>query len=153
MQADNFMPDPLILKAQSEDYAKLIQLWEESVRATHQFLSEKDIADYKLLIYDYYFDTQNLYYILAKNQIQGFIGLNDDFIQMLFVRPDLIGQGIGKTLINFAVKEHDAKTVDVNEQNVNAVGFYQKLGFHVVERFEMDAAGKPYPILSMELQQ
>ena len=147
------MPDPFISKAQTDDYDELIHLWEESVRATHKFLSEKDIADYKLLIYDYYFDTQNLYYLKDEAKIQGFIGLIDDFIQMLFVRPDLIGQGIGKTLIDFAVEEHGAKTVDVNEQNVNAVGFYQKLGFHVVERSEMDAAGKPYPILSMELQQ
>ncbi|RZM28482.1 MAG: GNAT family N-acetyltransferase, partial [Pedobacter sp.] len=139
------MPDPFISKAQTDDYDELIHLWEESVRATHKFLSEKDIADYKLLIYDYYFDTQNLYYLKDEAKIQGFIGLNDDFIQMLFVRPDLIGQGIGKTLIDFAVEEHGAKTVDVNEQNVNAVGFYQKLGFHVVERSEMDAAGKPYP--------
>ena len=144
---------PIIQRADATNYDELINLWEESVVATHTFLSQKDIEDYKLLIYDYYFDQQELYYIRAESQIQGFIGLNEDFIQMLFIKPEFIGHGIGKALINFAIKKHGASKVDVNEQNTPAVKFYQRIGFEVTERFDEDAAGKPFPILSMELRQ
>lgn len=71
---------------------------------------------------------------------------------MLFIRPDARGKGLGKRLIDFAKKEHDAYMVDVNEQNEQAVGFYQKLGFVTIERSEIDGAGKPFPILTMALQ-
>jgi len=147
------MTDSTILKAHSGDYDELIELWEASVRATHEFLTEKDIEDYRLLIYDYYFDAQNLYYIRDVNQMQGFIGLNNDFIQMLFIRPKLIGKGIGTALINFATEQHGATRVDVNEQNINAVKFYKSHGFDITQRSEKDAAGKPYPVLSMDLRQ
>lgn len=144
---------PIILAADGSDYDELINLWEESVVATHGFLSPSEIQDYKLLIYDYYFDAQNLYYIRDEYQIHGFIGLNGNFIQMLFIRPMFIGQGIGKALIHFAIDKHGANNVDVNEQNIPAVNFYQHLGFEVTERFDKDAAGKPHPILSMKLPQ
>lgn len=146
------MTDPIISKAHVSDYDELIQLWEASVSATHKFLTERDIQDYKLLIYDYYFDLQDLYYLKDADRMLGFIGLNADFIQMLFVSPNVIGKGIGTALINFAIDAHGAKTVDVNEQNTDAVEFYKNIGFEVVERSEEDAAGKPYPVLSMELQ-
>ncbi|RZK90758.1 MAG: GNAT family N-acetyltransferase, partial [Pedobacter sp.] len=56
-----------------------------------------------------------------------------------------------KELMKFAIEEKKATKVDVNEQNEQAVGFYKHLGFVIMERFENDDAGKPYPILAMEL--
>ncbi len=41
--------------------------------------------------------------------------------------------------------------VDVNEQNEQALGFYQHLGFSVIGRSPLDGQGKPYPLLHMEL--
>ena len=38
---------------------------------------------------------------------------------------------------------------DVNEQNVQAVGFYRHMGFVVVGRSPTDDAGRPYPLLHM----
>lgn len=42
--------------------------------------------------------------------------------------------------------------MDVNEQNPQAIGFYQYMGFIVVKRSETDMEGKPYPILTMKYQ-
>jgi putative acetyltransferase len=42
--------------------------------------------------------------------------------------------------------------VDVNEQNIQAVGFYKHIGFHVLGRSESDGQGKEYPILHMGLE-
>jgi len=54
-------------------------------------------------------------------------------IEMLFIHPDVFGKGIGKLLFQFAIRELSAHTVDVNEQNKNAVGFYLKMGFKLAE--------------------
>ena len=140
-----------IIKATQNDYEILIKLWEGSVRATHHFLSERDILTYKQLILSKYFDLVDLFCFKAHDVILGFLGLSNDNVQMLFIDPSARGKGIGKELMKFAIEEKKATKVDVNEQNEQAVGFYKHLGFVIMERFENDDAGKPYPILAMEL--
>jgi len=141
----------LINRANKSNYNELINLWEESVRATHHFLTDIDIAHYRLLIYDYYFDGLELYYLCEQAEILGFIGLKQKYIQMLFVSPQAMHNGVGKKLITFAIDNHGAREVDVNEQNTGAVKFYKKMGFSVTGRSERDAAGKPFPVLSLAL--
>jgi putative acetyltransferase len=41
----------------------------------------------------------------------------------------------------------------VNEQNENAIGFYKKMGFYVINRSALDNEGLPYPILHMIIKQ
>lgn len=80
----------------------------------------------------------------------GFMGLAEDKIEMLFIRQAMRGQGIGKTLINYALAELKASKVDVNEQNTMAYGFYKHVGFTVFERSELDDQGREFPILHMK---
>ena len=42
--------------------------------------------------------------------------------------------------------------IDVNEQNTIASRFYQHKGFKIVSRDAFDAAGKPYPVLHLEMK-
>lgn len=146
------MKEAIIVAAGRKDYEELITVWESSVRATHYFLSENDIMTYRSLILNEYFDQVRLYAIKIGEEVMGFTGISKKSIQMLFIHPDARGKGLGKRLIEFAKKEHDAYMVDVNEQNEQAVGFYQKLGFVTIERSEIDGAGKPFPVLTMALQ-
>jgi len=134
------------------DYLELINIWERSVRATHHFLNEDDIVLYKELIYNEYFHQVDLYAMKQGKQLIGFIGLDSDTVQMLFIDPNVRGTGEGRYLMEFAIKQKGIKKVDVNEQNEQAVGFYLHLGFSVTARFEEDAAGRPYPILAMALK-
>jgi len=71
---------------------------------------------------------------------------------MLFLDPDYIGKNLGRKLMNFAFENHTIEFVDVNEQNVNAVKFYEKFGFETFERTEKDDMGMNYPILKMKLK-
>ncbi|WP_267461661.1 GNAT family N-acetyltransferase [Klebsiella pneumoniae] len=45
------------------------------------------------------------------------------------------------------------QTTNVNEQNEQAVGFYQKMGFRVTGRSETDDLGQPYPLLNLMYEQ
>lgn len=140
-----------ISKASKEDYCQIIELWESSVRATHHFLKEEDILFYKDRILDKYFDLVDLYIVKNSKRMLGFMGVGDGSIEMLFVDPLARGKGVGKYLLCYGVSELNIKKVDVNEENEQAVGFYQKLGFMVKGRSDLDGEGKPYPILHMEL--
>ena len=134
----------------TEEYDKLLLLWEASVRSTHHFLTETDILFYKELV-PLYFPAVEIYIIRNRQEgIAAFMGLSDDLIEMLFVHPDEQGKGLGKELIQFAIQEKHIHKVDVNEQNTAALHFYRHIGFQVIGRDETDSSGKPYPILHMQ---
>ena len=140
----------MIQIATKEDFPILIEIWERSVRATHHFLPESEIKELKPLILNEYFQHVLLHQYIQDNQIIGFIGTSPDNIEMLFIEPDFRGQGIGKALTLFAIEKLNIQKVDVNEQNPQAVGFYQKLGFKVISRSELDGQGKAYPLLYLK---
>ena len=137
---------------EKSDYPEIVDVWEASVRATHDFLKEEDILFFKPLILDTYLDAVDLRIIKSDSgSIVGFLGVAEQGLEMLFIHPDFRGQGIGQLLLRYAIDEMDVIKVDVNEQNRQAVGFYQHCGFQTVGRSELDSTGKPYPILHMEL--
>lgn len=134
------------------DHLQLLAIWEASVRATHDFLAEDDLNELKPLILEQYFDAVDL--TCAKNgngEILGFCGVHDGNIEMLFISPDVRGKGIGALLAAHAIKDQGATKVDVNEQNEQALGFYQHIGFTVTGRSPIDGQGKPYPLFHMAL--
>ena len=134
------------------EYKEVVEVWEASVRATHQFLKEEDIAYFKPLILNTYLDAVELRcYRDENNAIIGFLGVADQNLEMLFIHPEHRGKRIGKTLLEYAINHLGISKVDVNEQNELAVGFYKHFGFEIIGRSELDASGKPYPILHMEL--
>ena len=87
----------------------------------------------------------------SDGEVLGFCGVSDGNIEMLFIAPQARGQGVGARLTTYAIEHQGATKVDVNEQNVQALGFYQHVGFAVVSRSPVDGQGKPYPLLHMEL--
>ena len=134
------------------DHPKLLEIWEASVRATHDFLKEEDLQELKPLILEQYFDAVDLR--CARNSegtILGFLGVHAENIEMLFISPDARGQGLGSLLVAYAIEQQAATKVDVNEQNKQAIGFYQRMGFSIIGRSPLDGQGKPYPLLHMAL--
>ncbi len=131
---------------------QLIAVWEKSVRATHHFLAPSDIDYFKNIVIDIDFNAFQVFCLTEDDGVIGFIGIADHKIEMLFLSPEHIGQGLGRRLINFAINELKADKVDVNEQNQHAVDFYTKMGFVPYDRTDKDSEGKDYPILKMRLE-
>jgi putative acetyltransferase len=70
-------------------------------------------------------------------------------MEALFVDPAVHGRGLGKALVQHGLALQADMTVDVNEQNKQAVGFYQRMGFVVTGRSPLDEQGRPYPLLHL----
>lgn len=141
-----------IRKVTTLDFNELTAVWEASVRATHHFLSEVEIHFLKPLVRNEHLKNVDLYCIRdVKKNVAAFMGVLGKKVEMLFVRPDAIGKGLGKQLLNYAVSLYGVNRVDVNEQNKQAVKFYEHYGFKFVSRDPVDSMGKPYPILHLAL--
>lgn len=136
-----------IAESSPEEYSGLVELWERSVRQTHRFLAQEDILYYKNFVTEALLKLK-VYSINQDNAPLGFLAIDGHRLEMLFIDPRHLYQGLGRLLISFAF-EQGITEVEVNEQNESAVRFYHAVGFEVIGRQAVDGFGKPYPILSM----
>ncbi|BFO54045.1 MULTISPECIES: GNAT family N-acetyltransferase [Comamonadaceae] len=135
-----------IRPATASDFDAVAEVWEASVRATHHFLPVSEIEALRPVLREQYLPAVDLQVAVgADGGIAGFIGTAAGKIEMLFVAPAARGSGVGTALM----ARTDAPEVDVNEQNTQALDFYQRRGFHVVGRSPLDGQGRPYPLLHL----
>ena len=129
----------------------LLEVWESSVRATHDFLRVGDVEYLRPFVEQGLKSVSRLFCAEENGKPTSFLGMEGDSIEMLFVRTDFRGSGIGSALMREALNR-GACRVDVNEQNPLALVFYRRFGFEVVSRDALDGLGLSYPILHCELQ-
>lgn len=131
---------------------QLLNVWENSVRATHLFLAEADMEDIKKYVPQALRDISHL--IVAENG-QGvpaaFMGIEGQKLEMLFISPEETGRGLGRKLLQYGMRNFAINTLGVNEQNPQAKEFYEHMGFQVYKRTDHDEQGNPYPVLYMRL--
>ena len=142
-----------VSRARPADQPVLFDIWLRSVRATHTFLSEADIAFLEPKVRDYLAsDASELFVVCAEEGVvAGFMGLGGNEIEALFLAPEHVRRGFGSLLVAEARSlRHGAElTLDVNEQNTGARRFYEACGFVVTGRSEVDDEGLPFPLLHM----
>lgn len=132
------------------DHDEILEVWEASVRETHDFVDPADILAFRPLVRQMLSEVDVVLTRDDEGRISAFAGVSGDKIEMLFAHPRYIGKGIGKRLFWHAVCELHAKKLDVNENNEKAVNFYLRQGCKVIDRSPLDASGRPYPILHLE---
>jgi len=141
-----------IRSARRDERGLLLELWERSVRATHEFLHDGDIDRLRPLVRELLDgDVMDIWVLVDRDDVPiGFLGLERDEISALFLEPRYRGQGGGRRLVEHAqALRGGALTVDVNEQNDAARRFYEALGFVQVGRSPLDDHGLPYPLLHL----
>jgi len=132
---------------------QLVDVWEASVRATHDFLAEADVVRIRGQVGDALRDVAALYAVRdAGGSPVAFMGIAGDELEMLFAHPAVFGRGVGRMLLRFAVRECGVRRLCVNEQNLRARRFYRRAGFEIAGRTECDGRGNPFPLLNMELK-
>ena len=132
---------------------QLLEVWENSVRATHLFLSEKEIKSIREYVPQALREIAHL--MIAEDEAgcaAAFMGIEDGTLEMLFIASKERGKGLGKRLIQYGMENYGIKRLAVNEQNPQARGFYEHMGFHVYKRTDHDEQGNPYPLLYMRFK-
>lgn len=132
---------------------QLLEVWEDSVKATHLFLSSEEIKNIKEYVTQAISGVSHLVIIKNEsNQPIAFMGIEDRKLEMLFIKNSERGKGLEKQLLNYGIKKYNVNELAVNEQSPNAKGFYEYMGFKTYKRTELDEQGNPYPILYMRLE-
>lgn len=130
----------------------MIDIWENSIRATHLFLTSKEIDKIKEYVPKAIENVEHL--IIAYNNRDSsieFMGVENKKIEMLFVKNNERGKGVGTKLIKYGITNFDINEVTVNEDNIEAIKFYKHVGFEVYNRSNVDEQGNNFLILYMRL--
>ncbi|MGL6197479.1 MAG: N-acetyltransferase [Lachnospiraceae bacterium] len=122
----------MIRKLKKEDLDRVMQIWLDTNIEAHSFISEKYWRDnfntVKIML------PQSELYIYENEcnyEIEGFIGVNNDYIAGLFVCPEVQSKGIGKQLLEYIKNIKNLLTLSVYKRNERAVNFYIKEKFEI----------------------
>lgn len=120
------------------------------MRASHDFLSDQDIQSLVPIVRDQTLPNLEVWVLCneASSPI-GFMGLDDNKLEALFVSPTSFRKGGGKVILEHARKLKCPLQVDVSEQNPRAVAFYLSNGFLLAGRSSTDSRGQPFPLLHL----
>ena len=142
-----------ITTRESDLLAALLLVWEDSVRQSHHFLTAADIAGLRPLVLQGLSLISELWALrTVDGTYVGFMGIDGQKLEMLFIKGEQRGCGLGSMLLTQAIEELGVTEVDVNEQNPQAQDFYYKHGFYQAGRSAVDGQGKHFPILHLRLK-
>ena len=96
---------------------QLLEVWEKSVRATHLFLSDREIKNIKEYVPQALNGIAHLMIDAGEaGRAVAFMGIEDGTLEMLFISPEERGKGLGKRLIEYGIESYSVERLAVNEQ-------------------------------------
>jgi putative acetyltransferase len=133
----------------SADGARVLAIWRSAVDATHDFLLPQDRQAIGREVAGLLPQAPLWLALDGDDRAVGFMLLNEGHMDALFVDASARGAGVGRALLVHALQLHPELTTDVNEQNSQAMGFYERMGFERVGRSPQDGQGRPYPLIHL----
>ena len=120
----------MIRELRKADINKVADIWLDTNIQAHYFISAQYWKSNFELVKELL--LQATVYVYEDNQeIQGFIGLNDEYIEGIFVSGEMQSHGIGKLLLDYAKDKRNKLLLNVYQKNTRAISFYQREGFEV----------------------
>lgn len=108
----------------------MAKIWLETNIKTHDFIASNYWKEHYEIIKDMFLQAEVYVYEIEK-EIMGFIGLDKEYIEGIFVLDQYQKRGIGKALLNHVKAKKEHLSLNVYQKNLNAILFYQREGFCV----------------------
>ena len=126
----------MIRALQKADINRVADIWLDTNLKAHSFISAQYWESNYEMVKEMLLQAE-VYVCESNGKIQGFIGLNGDYIEGIFVREGIQSRGIGKQLLDFAKEIKSSMSLSVYQKNTRAIAFYQREQF-VIHSESMD---------------
>ena len=131
----------MIRELRKTDINKVANIWLDTNITAHYFIPEKYWKSNFELVKELL--LQATVYVYEDNlEIRGFIGLNDEYVEGIFVSDEMQSLGIGKLLLNYAKDKRSKLLLNVYQKNTRAISFYQREGFELQHSGLDEATGE-----------
>jgi putative acetyltransferase len=139
-----------VRRGTAADAARALEIWRDAVDATHRFLSPEHRIEIDAIVAEW-LPTADLWLVDdTAGRPVGFLAMDGNMIDALFVDPAVHGRGYGTALLDHALRLAPNAIVDASEQATNALPFYEARGFVRTGRSETDPGGRPYPLVHLK---
>lgn len=118
----------MIRKFEKSDINDVMQIWKNENIKAHQFISKEYWENNYSYVKEILPNTEIYVYVIEKN-IVGFIGLDQNYIEGIFIDKNNQYKGIGTLLLNRVKENRNTLILSVYKKNINAIKFYKKNGF------------------------
>ena len=118
----------MIRKMQNIDINRVADIWLKTNLKAHYFIPEQYWKSNYELVKEMMSQAE-VYVYEDDKMIQGFAGLNDEYIEGIFVAEEMQSCGIGKLLLDYIKDKKVRLQLNVYQKNTRAISFYQREGF------------------------
>ena len=137
----------MIRKLQNLDINSVAQIWLDTNIKAHNFISEKYWIDNFEMVKGMLLQAE-VYVYEDEKQIQGFVGLTDNYIEGIFVKTEMQSKGIGKQLLDDVKTVKPQLSLSVYQKNIKAIKFYQREAFKIQsESIDENTSEKEYHMI------
>ena len=136
----------MIRKLQNRDIDRVSEIWLDTNLKAHDFINEEYWKSNFVVVKDMFPKAEvYVYEEESKGEIQGFIGMQDNYIEGIFVWSEVQSNGIGKWLLDFVKDFKKPLTLQVYQKNIRAIKFYQRENFKIQnENLDENTGEKEY---------
>ena len=120
----------MIRELRKADINRVASIWLDTNITAHYFISAQYWKSNFELVKELLLQA-TVYVYEDKQEIQGFIGLSNEYIEGIFVSAEMQSQGIGKILLNYVKGKRNKLILNVYQKNTRAISFYQREGFEI----------------------
>lgn len=139
----------MIRKLQKADINRAADIWLKTNLKAHFFIPEQYwISNYEFV--KEMLPQAEVYVYEDDKMIQGFIGINDEYIEGIFVSDEMQSRGIGKMLLDYIKDKKDRLQLKVYQKNVRAMSFYQREGFTIQSESMDEFTGEKEYVMNWE---
>ena len=117
----------MIRKLLNGDIGRVADIWLKTNLKTHYFISNQYWKSNYELVKEMMSQSE-VYVFEMDKMIQGFVGLNDKYIEGIFVSDEMQSCGIGKLLLDYVKDKKVSLRLNVYQKNARANSFYQREG-------------------------
>ena len=118
----------MIRKFEKSDINNVMKIWKSENIKTHQFIPNKYWESNYRYVKEILPNAEIYVYVIEEN-ILGFIGLEHNYIEGIFIDTNNQCKGIGTLLLNKVKESRNTLTLNVYKKNINAINFYKKNDF------------------------
>lgn len=117
----------IIRKYNGFDLKRVMRIWYDGNLEAHDFI-DKEYWDRNFGYVKRALSEAEVYVYEINGYVVGFVGIDEGYLEGLFVDKEYRGLGVGTKLVDYIKEKYDFFTLHVFENNYGAVTFYENRG-------------------------